>query len=37
MKSNKTLDDALDFFGVDTKGEIQTPKRRGGGRKKMGN
>lgn len=36
MKSNKTLDEALEFFGSDAKEEIktQTPKRRGGRRRK---
>lgn len=34
MKSNKTLDEALEFFGSDMKEEPKTTKRRGGRRKK---
>ena len=34
MKSNKTLDEALEFFGSDAKAETQAPKRRGGRKKK---
>ena len=34
MKSNKTLDEALEFFGSDAKVEKLTPKRRGGRKKK---
>lgn len=35
MKSNKTLNDALAFFGADAKNETKTVKRYGGRRKKM--
>lgn len=34
MKSNKTLDEALEFLGSDVKEESQPAKRRGGRRKK---
>ena len=34
MKSNKTLDEALEFFESDAKVEKLTPKRRGGRKKK---
>ena len=34
MKSNKTLDEALEFLGSDVKEESQPSKRRGGRRKK---
>ena len=34
MKSNKTLDEALEFLGSDVKEESQPVKRRGGRRKK---
>ena len=34
MKSNKTLDEALEFLGSDVKVEKLTPKRRGGRKKK---
>ena len=34
MKSNKTLDEALEFLGSDIKEEPQPVKRRGGRRKK---
>lgn len=37
MKSNKTLDEALEFFGSNVKAENLTPKRRGGRRKKTSN
>ncbi len=37
MKSNKTLDEALEFFEPDAKAEKQTPKRRGGRSKKKSN
>ena len=34
MKSNKTLDEALEFFKTEAKEEVQVAKRRGGRRKK---
>ena len=36
MKSNKTLDEALEFLGSDIKEEPPTARRRGGRRKKTG-
>ena len=36
MKSNKTLNEALEFFGSDAKEEKSVPKRRGGRGKEMG-
>ena len=37
MKSNKTLDEAIEFFKSDAKAEPQPAKRRGGRRKKKSN